>query len=164
MCEPQYLVLNDDRSTQAWTPDAEHASEFATEAERMVDRSLFTTPTLRNEQAERWHPRIVAMERDARTIVRAGGPTPKGVTGRRAAARLARLARHCDIASLRRAHPDHWVANAYLWQLVEAGTLAGADRCEAEERLRRYPRIAGWTAWPHAMVRRFEKLLDSELD
>ena len=45
----------------------------------------------------------------------------------RAAARLARLARHNNVAGLARAHPDHWVRNPYLWQLVEAGALAGLD-------------------------------------
>ena len=40
----------------------------------------------------------------------------------------------------------------------------GEERRGTEEQLRRYPRIAGRTEWPHAIVCRFKKLLDSELD
>ena len=112
----------------------------------------------------RWHQRIARMEHDGRTLVR--GHARGRLRGRatahvghdmhRAAARLARLARHNNVAGLARAHPDHWVRNPYLWQLVEAAALAGktatrqpprrknrtADRDAAPRRRRRGERCA----------------------
>ena len=82
----------------------------------------------------------------------------------RAAARLVGLARHNNVAGLARAHPDHWVRNPYLWQLVEAGALAGKDGDEAAKELRMHPRIAPWAAWPHALVRRVEKMSQGALE
>ena len=81
-------------------------------------------------------------ERIERMVHRAGAATREGLGVHRAAARLARLARHNNVAGLARAHPDHWVRNPYLWQLVEAGALTGKDRDEAARELRAQPRIA----------------------
>ena len=83
-----------------------------------------------------WSERIERMERRVRASAR------EGLGVHRAAARLARLARHNNVAGLARAHPDHWVRNPYLWQLVEAGALTGKDRDEAARELCAQPRIA----------------------
>ena len=64
------------------------------------------------------------------------------VTLHTAAARLATVAWHNNVAGLTGAHPDHWVRNPYLWQLVEAGALTGKDRDEAARELRAQSRIA----------------------
>ena len=123
-----------------------------------------------------WVHRITRMELDARTLVRARsrsgalvsapgcGGARESVDVHRAAARLARLAWHNNVSGLTRAHPDQWLRNPYLWQLVEAGALTGADRQEAATELRAYPRIAPWAAWPHACVRHIEKMNDGSLD
>ena len=60
--------------------------------------------------------------------------------------------------------PDHCVRNPYLWQLVEAGALAGKDGDEVAKELRMHPRIAPWAAWPHALVRRVEKMSQGALE
>ena len=91
--------------------------------------------------------RIERMERDARTLARADARRRSrsgaahtraraiararphtGLDVHQAAASLARLARHNNVAGLARARPDHWVRSPYVWQLVEAGALAGIDR------------------------------------
>ena len=110
------------------------------------------------------------MEFDARTLVRARAPAvaPGSALGRgrareavtlhTAAARLATVPWHNNVAGLTGAHPDHWVRNPYLWQLVEAGALAGKEPGQAATELRAHRRIAPWTAWPHAFVRRIERM------
>ena len=80
------------------------------------------------------------MEFDARTLARARAPAAapgsarerhrarEAVTLHTAAARLATVPWHNNVAGLTGAHPDHWVRSPYVWQLVEAGALAGIDR------------------------------------
>ena len=71
--------------------------------------------------------RIERMEHRVRELLARASAQERPHERTDAAARLARLARHNNVAGLARAHPDHWVRNPYLWQLVEAGALAGID-------------------------------------